>query len=971
MNAMLKIQGDEPFEPRPNQPFSIHRPDAVWIVQSGELDLFLVDVADGEPLGARYPLLRVEQGFAIFGMCEPVHGSMVAAVATHGTQLTWISQDRLRAGTPDSTVSADALALLDDWLLRLAACASAAPLPRLFTVLEPGSVLEVSDDPKPIMPVNGILWVEHLRGSSRFLNSLEIGAINSPGYFPVSRNGWLQPTPQARILSVTSSDWQKFDPQWRSLQTFHDVVLQRFIVNRRSVEDADRARRLSRAASDAKMVGDALQSLASPLEKEGAPLLTESAGIADPTFLAFDAIGESLGVQIVPPNELRSSAVPKDLVSRIASASGLRVRRVVLKRKWWMDSGGPLLAFRDADSRPMAVLPASRAGSGYRLYDPVERRSIPLNSDAALTLNGFAYAFYRPFPNRKLSVWDLLVFGMHDARQELLWVLAMGVCSGMLALVFPIATGIIFDSIIPNAQRSQLLQLSSILVVLAAAAWMFILTRNFATLRLEGKMGAALQAAIWDRLLRLPVPFYRRYTSGDLADRSLGIDYILRALTGSVIYSVLSGVFSIFSFLLLFYYSWQLALVATGVVFLTFAASVGSMSAQIRYQRQIFRARGHISGMLLGFIDNIARLRVSGAEQRAFSVWAREFSIQKKLSVNARAISNRLAIFNSAFPVIGLAVIFACCQKLMGQPLLQALTTGTFLAFLAAFVQFQTAALQLSSAVESALSIVPIHERATPILQALPEVSEDNRHPGELRGSIEISHLNFRYHSDAPLVLRDVSFAVRPGEFVAIVGPSGSGKSSLFRLLLGFEKSESGAIYYDSQDMSGLDVQAIRQQMGVVIQNARLASGSILVNIIGSAPLTVDDAWEAARSAGLAEDIEEMPMGMYTIVSEGGANLSGGQRQRLLIARAIVRKPRIFLFDEATSALDNRTQAVVSRSLETLQSTRIVIAHRLSTIVNANQIFVMEKGIVVQSGSYSELASQQGLFRELAKRQLA
>jgi ABC-type bacteriocin/lantibiotic exporter with double-glycine peptidase domain len=374
--------------------------------------------------------------------------------------------------------------------------------------------------------------------------------------------------------------------------------------------------------------------------------------------------------------------------------------------------------------------------------------------------------------------------------------------------------------------------------------------------------------------------------------------------------------------------------------------------------------------MVLGFIDNIARLRVSGAELRAFAAWAREFSKQKKLSVRARSISASLAVFNSALPVISLAVIFACSTQLMGQPFLQALTTGTFLAFLASFVQFQAATLQLSSAVESALSIVPTHERAIPILETEPEVSEANKHPGELNGAIEVSHLTFRYQADAPLVLRDVSFAVRPGEFVAIVGPSGSGKSSLFRLLLGFEKPESGAIYCDAQDLSGLDVQAVRQQMGVVIQNARVASGSIFENIIGSSPLSVDDAWDAARGAGLAEDINQMPMGMYTIVSEGGGNLSGGQRQRLLIARAIVRKPRVFLFDEATSALDNRTQAVVSRTLEALQSTRIVIAHRLSTIVNANRIFVMEKGVLIQSGSYGELAEQPGLFRTLVKRQI-
>jgi ABC-type bacteriocin/lantibiotic exporter with double-glycine peptidase domain len=404
---------------------------------------------------------------------------------------------------------------------------------------------------------------------------------------------------------------------------------------------------------------------------------------------------------------------------------------------------------------------------------------------------------------------------------------------------------------------------------------------------------------------------------------------------------------------------------------LIFVRSAVSAYFEIRFQRQIYRVRGRISGMLLEFIGNIARLRVSGAEPRAFAAWAREFSAQKKLSVRAQKVSNGLAIFNSAFPVVSMAILFSYAAQLMGQPLLHALTTGTFLAFLAAFVQFQSAALGLSSAVESALGVVPLYERATPIFEALPEVSNTNRQPGDLSGAIEMNHVSFRYHPDSPLVLRDISFAVKPGQFVAIVGPSGSGKSSLLRLLLGFERPEAGVIYYDGQDLADLDIQAARRQIGVVLQSARLGSGTIFDNIVGSGPFTLDDAWDAARSAGLEQDIREMPMGMHTVVSEGGGNISGGQRQRLLIARAMVKKPRIFLFDEATSALDNRTQATVSHSLDAFSATRVVIAHRLSTIVHADLVLVVEKGIVVQSGSYEELSERKGLFRELAKRQLA
>ena len=406
-------------------------------------------------------------------------------------------------------------------------------------------------------------------------------------------------------------------------------------------------------------------------------------------------------------------------------------------------------------------------------------------------------------------------------------------------------------------------------------------------------------------------------------------------------------------------------------MFIAFSVSTVSAYFQLRFQRQIFRLRGRISGKLFEFIDNIAKLRVSGTESRAFAAWAREFSAQKEMSIRARGVSNALTVFNSTFPVISLALIFSYAAHLMGQPLLHEFTTGAFLAFLAAYIQFQSAALQLNSTVESVLGIVPLYERAAPIFETLPEVDDGKRLPGDLTGLLEINHLSFRYHPNMPFVLRDLSFAVKPGEFVAIVGPSGSGKSTLLRLLVGFEKPESGAIYYDGQDLAGLDIQAVRQQMGVVIQNARLVSGTVFHNIVGSAALTLDDAWQAARMAGLEQDISEMPMGMHTVISEGGGSLSGGQRQRLFIARAIVKKPRILLFDEATSSLDNQTQSIVSSSLDALQVTRIVIAHRLSTIINADRILVMEKGVVVQCGAHHELVNQNGLFRELAKRQLA
>jgi NHLM bacteriocin system ABC transporter ATP-binding protein len=960
------------LEPQPNHPFSIHAADSVWIVQSGKLDLFLVETANGEPWGARHHFLRVEQGQAVFGFdFNGRKSTSIVATATPGTQLLCTSQEALRKLTypPSLEKTVDSLSLLEEWILSLSAAAAAGvATPKYFANVESDVILQVKEEPKPISPVKGVLWIEHLHGASRFLDSSVIDLITGRNYFPISRSGWLQPDAESQILAVDSQEWQRADPEWRSLVRFYDIILQRLVLIRQTSEQKSRQRLVAQVASDAAIVRGALRTLASPLQEASSQFAADDASIADPTVLACEAVGKYLGVPIVRV-AVRADVPIKDLIASIARASDLRHRVVVLKGKWWVNSSGPLLAFRESDMRPVALLPA--ADGGHLLYDPVEQTTTKVNGAVALSLDGFAYTFYRPLPGRKLSIRDLLSFGMCDVKRELLTIVIMGICGGLLGMVFPIATGIIFDSIIPGAQRGQLLQICAFLVIAAVAASMFTLVRNFAMLRLEGKMGAALQAAVWDRLLRLPVPFFRQYTSGDLADRSSGIGYILRTLTGSAIFSVLSGVFSIFSFLLLFYYSWQLALIATGLVLVIFARSAVSAYFEIRFQRQIARVRGRISGMLLEFIGNIARLRVSGAEPRAFATWAREFAAQMQLSARAQRVSNGLTIFNSAFPVVSMAILFTFAAQMMGRPLLHALTTGTFLAFLAAFVQFQSAALGLSSAVESALGVVPLYERAAPIFEALPEVSRTNRQPGDLSGSIEINHVSFRYHPESPLILNDISFAIGAGQFVAIVGPSGSGKSSLLRLLLGFERPEAGVIYFDGQDLARIDIQAVRRQIGVVLQSARLGSGTIFDNIVGSGPFTLDDAWDAARSAGLERDIREMPMGMYTVVSEGGGNISGGQRQRLLIARAMVKKPRIFLLDEATSALDNRTQAIVSRSLSAFSATRIVIAHRLSTIVNADRILVVEKGAIVQSGTYEELTRQEGLFRELAKRQLA
>jgi ATP-binding cassette subfamily C protein len=388
--------------------------------------------------------------------------------------------------------------------------------------------------------------------------------------------------------------------------------------------------------------------------------------------------------------------------------------------------------------------------------------------------------------------------------------------------------------------------------------------------------------------------------------------------------------------------------------------------ASIRNNRTITNLNGRLSGLVLQIIIGIGKLRVAGADGRALSAWGRDYKNMRRATFSATTSTNRLVVFNGTYPVLATLFIFAFAIS----PQVGQVSTGGFLAFFAAFSMLLAATLSLNTAFLTITGVVPVYERLRPILEAEPEVDDSKSDPGELSGAVEISNLSFRYHEEGPLILRNISLRIDPGEFVAIVGPSGSGKSTLFRLLMGFEKPEKGTVYYDGQDLDRLNIQAVRRQIGVVLQQSHASPTKLYKNIIGDTALTIEDAWEAARLAGMDKDIEQMPMGMHTQISEGGSTLSAGQRQRLLIAAAIAKRPRILYLDEASSALDNQTQAVVSQSLEQLEASRLIIAHRLSTIRHADRIYVLNRGELVQNGGYEELISQPGFFADLVIRQL-
>ena len=947
-----------------NKPFLLDDPQSVWVVYAGKVDLFSVQVADKQPAGPRRHLLRVPAGQVFFGMDleQMPHGFGLLAVGTVGTRLIKIKRTRFQELTRDA-VQAEAIALMiNEWVSALALAAATAIPPKDCQLLEPGETALSAD--AAARAHHTVLWAQHSAGSSLFMGRADLLALSHDGFFPISKETWIKATEPVTLALVETAQYLTQDTGWAGLDHFHSVALNALALNALKSSQVESAFLRKKMGVDRGVLSASLVELASVVpSKRPRSFADDQAG--DPLLTACRWVGQAQGITIQPLPEQVQTHRQRDPLNDIAKASHIRTRQVILKGAWWQHANGPLLGFLAENERPIALLPTE--AHQYEMRDPVTHTRTLVTHATATRLLGVAFNFYRPLPNGVLSVQDLVRFGLGDSMDDLNTIILMGTFVGLLGLITPYATGLLMDNIIPTADRTQLFQIAIALLAAAVGTALFNITQAIAVLRISGKMDASLQAALWDRLMNLPVPFFRQYTAGDLASRALGISTIRQILTGVTINSILSAIFSVFNLLLMIWYNWTLTLVGLGLVAIILLVAGLLSYTQMQQQRNLARLQGRIAGVVLQLITGVTKLRVANAERRAFSNWASAFSEQKKLAFWTRSISNYVAVFTSFAPIATSMVIF---YSIFISPDWK-VTAGSFVGFNAAFGQFLSAMLGLNAALMSSLNIIPIYERLKPILETTPEVDDAKADPGALTGAIEISHVSFRYTADGPLALEDVSLYAKPGEFVAVVGPSGSGKSTLFRMLLGFEQPEAGAIYYDGQDLANLDVQAVRRQIGVVLQNAKLMTGDIFTNIVGSARLSKDDAWQAARMAGLDEDIQQMPMGMFTVIMEGGGNFSGGQRQRLLIARAIATKPRLLLFDEATSALDNRTQEKVSRSLEALQATRFVIAHRLSTIVNADRIYVIVAGRIAQTGTYNELLNQPGPFADLVKRQLA
>jgi NHLM bacteriocin system ABC transporter ATP-binding protein len=948
-----------------NQRFFLRNPGKAWLVETGTPDVFAVRTKDDEPLGMWTHIFRGKEGTLLLGVDgNNPHSVSLFVVGKQGSRITEFDLSILKANPMDDAYAADIEHLITSWIADLCKGIGKGNLPpRFFQELKPCEGLNLPAA-SYAMAQHENLWIKHTQGTVLFMDRRDWPGMAPNTWAPAPTGVWLKTETDACLNAVSSSVFVTEADFWPSVAAFNSFALSCIQANMIRNEKESLALLDRRMKNDRRNLSVALSKFARILTPEESRYTSIDG--SNPLLAACQIIGQAQRMSISGPKQKEGSPAVFITVDEIARASKCRLRRITLTGRWWEEDIGPMLLFRETDQSPLAMIPKSPVS--YEVIDPPTGFRSLLTEDIARTLLPFAVTFYRPFPEKILAGRDLLKFGLAGCFREVWTILLMGIAGALLGLLTPILTGHIIDVIIPEAARNEMFQVASILFFCGLAISVFNFMRSIALLRIRGKLDISVLSAIWDRLLALPVPFFRKYTAGDLANRAIGLQGIYQMLSEQAATVMLSLIFSVFNLALLFYYSMKMAFLAIGLTLLAVLLSWIASAYIIRYQRSQTELQGKNAGTILQLLLGISKIRVSGSEDRAFGVWADLFSRQRQAEFHASIASKSLITFYSVYPLLATMLIY---MWFIWKSSNTQLSTGQFISFTAAFAGFQASIQQAADVVASLLYSIPTYERAKPILEELPETDVSRNPPGELSGNIQVNHVFFRYDRGGPFILKDVSIGINPGEFVGIVGESGSGKSTLLRLLLGFETPESGTVFYDGQDLKSVDIREVRQQLGVVLQNGKLMPASIFKNIVGANNLTMDDAWEAARMVGISQDIEEMPMGMQTFIAEGGVTFSGGQRQRLLIARALVRRPRILYMDEATSALDNRTQQIVSQSLKQLCVTRVVIAHRLSTIIDADRIYVMHKGEIIETGAYKELMVANGFFARLAKRQLA
>ncbi len=921
-----------------------------WYVKSGAVDVFLRrnDTSDNDR--SLYHFFRVSEGELFSTDFSPHEGNWELIARNCSETEVYhclLPSFKMLNATESLTLSV----LIDEFINKITKVVNFEKIP-LNTIEIVENIDLMQDD--TITVSRFINWISLSEGVGYFNGDDGAKLGQDQQCFPLTPHSWVRLSAATDIKVYTTLQILQMDNFWSSLKPYYLHLVYLFLIkidneilyNNIILYDKVKNNRLSMKCA----LGELKDSY--DLTHHTSEKVTNS---GDPVFLVCQRLAEYYDLSLRSTSAKLSSHNTFAKFKSIMNHSKIFYRKVYLPNKWEKSEHGPIFGVEEKSQKPVALIATN--GKDYQSQ----------TENGYAKLGKYAFAIYRSFNNVILSLKDVVKFGLAFTRHDIRIIFACFTVTALLALIPPILMQIIFDNIIVTSDRGRLFDIGLVMLVTIVVTGMFEMTKRFTLLRFEAKFDSQIQAAFWARILRLPILFFRQFTPGELVSRITRLIDIRFALSGPLLHLSMNMLFSAMSWLLLFYYS---AFAAT-IVLLFLAVIVGCyillMRARLRYEKLIVTQQDKLFGMLGEFFTAIAKIHLTGSEFRVFFHWSHAFSVLQENLRKSLKLSSIISSIIDTAPLLAFGIAYAALAWTWYQS--NTLSTGYFLAFNAVLAQLVIVIFELLHEVNRIIEQIPCFERAKIFIQTLPEQTEELPDPGDINGNIEISNVSFKYPQMDRWILKNINIHIEPGEYVAIVGPSGSGKSTLIRLLLHFENPTEGGIYFDNNDINQIDMESLRQQMGVVLQNDQLIPGDLYSNIAGANDLSLKEAWNIAEKVDLAEDIRNMPMQMHTMINMEGVGLSGGQRERLLIARAIASQPKILILDEATRALDNKTQKHVITQLNKMKMTRIVIAHRLSTLQDVDRIYVMDQGQIVEFGTYQQLIDNNNLFSRLVKHQ--
>lgn len=954
-----------------NSPVALDDDDCFWYVEDGAVDLFLIETKEDIEQAAPQHLMRVESKRLLPSFVpdkQDREGSATTlgliAKGKPGTRLT-----RIPVADLAKIHSAELAEQIDGWLTALTQALSRFVIrsPRPNTLLEPTTEVSLSNGVVSVS--RSVVWVSGAtQGTGLFMDMVDPAEIvhgTTESAIPLTRSSWISIFEEVTISGYSTETLAKDGSLLAALASFHRIALHMERLNRRLavVDDAnlERDRIMSRRVAE-----DVARTRLFDIYDQRRSIETQASDTALASALRL--IGRRLNIEFKIPRKSESFEEPVTLID-ILDVSSVRARRVKLDSddQWWRSDSAVLLAFRASDNQPIVLMPGLHGQ--YNLIDPVSKKRQIASKVRAGELKEEAWMFYEPLPSGTMTSSKLLQFVLRRSGKDLIRLVLAGIVGGLIKPAPALMLGLVANHIVAGGNTTgPLFVVAVLLAVIGLISVLLNLLQNTAMMRFEGRSASRLEAAFWDRLMRLPSDILHRQPSGDLAMSGMAFQNLRDGLHRVLANGVLALVFLLPVFAVVFFYDVVLGSVV--LIFSVVALSImffWGMCQVSPYGRMIGAIR-RVSGLLFEIIEGISKLRVENAEGSAFAMWAQDYRKQKRAELKLGKYERHARALGAALPFFAGGVLMFVVVAIGDGALL----VGEFLIVFAVFIVFQQAIARFGESFGLVASMLPALNQMRSMLATDPQTKTAENPVDSLQGDVLFDRISFRYTSDGPLVLTDVTIHARPGEFIAIAGESGAGKSTLFRLAIGLDRPTNGAVYYDGRDLRHLNLKQLRRKMGVVPQSVRLHPQDIWDNIVvHHEDTSTEQVWRAARSASIEQEIRSMPMGMMTMVGASGSVLSGGESQRISIARSLLGNPRIMLFDEATNWLDNDKQAQVMQNLALLTSTRIVIAHRLSTLKQADRIYVMQGGRVVQSGTFDELMDIHGVFKDLVKRQIA